>query len=167
MNGNISSETNPYRTTADTFIPVAKAGIGAVEDISSVVPAGKDIADILTKLGGKGLDWYQDRYYPSVSKHFTSVSEAWTFSQQHQQSGNSEVEDAVGIGGLVPTKLIDDPNGWAKCNHQVMEIVHWRHESWDADVYDHHGYVSDQGLVHADEPMGVTVEVVFNQVRFP
>ena len=165
--GNISSETNPYHTTEDTFIPLAKASLGAVEDISSVVPVGKDIADILTKVGGKSVDWYEGKYYPSVSRHFTSVSEAWAYSQQHQQSGNSEVEDPQPIGGLVPTGLIADPDGWTKCNHQVVEIVHWRRENWDAEVYRHDGYTSHDGLVNANEPMGVTVEVAFKQVRFP
>lgn len=163
--GNAESQQNPYQTEDSSFVPAARAGLGAADDLSSVFPKGKDVAEILTKFGGKALDWYVEKNFPTKSQHFTTIGEAWGYSIQHQQSGNSEGDDPAPIGGLVPSNLLSKPDGWLKCTHQVFEIVHSRRENWDADAYNSNGFVSDKGLVNADEALAVTVEVAFDQVR--
>ncbi len=164
-NGAAKSQQNPYQRQEESFVPVAKAGMDGVDQVSGYLPAGKDIAEILTKLGGKAVDWYVEKNFPTKSQHFTNVAEAWAYSIQHQQSGNSEGDDPAPIVDLVPSDLLSDPDGWIYCTHQVFEIVHTRRESWDADAYNGHGYVAHNEIVNADEALGVTVEIQFKEVR--
>jgi hypothetical protein len=162
--GGIVSQDNPYATEAGSWLPVLKGVADASSEIGNLPGAG-EIFQILGNFGEKAADWYSEKNFPTKTLQFTTLEEAWGKSVQHQQTGNFEGPDPKPILDLVPPDLIDDPDGYKKCTHQVVEIVHSRQESCDADVYNNNGFVSNQGHINSDEVLDVTVDVVWRKKK--